>query len=169
MIQNDKAAANGFSPGNVLPGYGDRLLPNEGSHKVYWSNRRSRAAEVKMNNQQPPETLKIVIEEVTDTYRVFNTNYELTALPGLQISRHEPPEAEGWSPLAMEAVQIPGVETVVLRPYALGIHKAVAFEWDAISPAVKQLLLWVGNTFVTQPLPQAKQEKMAGKVVPVEA
>ena len=45
----------------------------------------------------------------SDTYRVFNTNYELTALPGLQISRHEPPETEGSSPLAMEAVQIPGV------------------------------------------------------------
>ena len=122
-----------------------------------------------MNNQQLPETLKIVIEEITDTYRIFNTNYELTALPGVQISRHEPAEAEGWSPLAMEAVQIPGVETVVLRPYALGIHRAVAFEWDAISPAVKQLLLWVGNTFGIQPLPQTKQRKMAGKTVPVEA
>jgi hypothetical protein len=122
-----------------------------------------------MNNRQLPETLKIVIEEVTDTYRIFDTNYELTALPGLQISRHEPSETDAWSPLAMEAVQIPGVETVVLRPYALGIHKAVAFEWDAISPAVKQLLLWVGNTFGIEQLPQTKQEKRAGKAVPVEA
>jgi hypothetical protein len=122
-----------------------------------------------MNNQQQPETLKIVVEEVTDTYRIFNTNYELTALPGLQISRHEPPDAEGWSPLAMEAVQIPGVETVVLRPYALGIHRAVAFEWDAISPAVKQLLLWVGNTFGIQPLPQLKSTKRTGDPVRVEA
>src|SRR5579871_5505672 len=74
-----------------------------------------------MNSQRQPETLKIVIEEVSDHFRVFNTNFELTALPGLQISRYELPEEAEWSALASEAVQLPGVETVMLRPYGLGI------------------------------------------------
>ena len=122
-----------------------------------------------MNIQQQPEILKIVIEEVTDTFRVFHTNFELTALPGQQISRHElPPEAE-WSPLASEAVQLPGVETVVLRPYGLGVHRGVAFEWEAISPSVKQLLLWVGNTFGVQPQPQSQAAKRTGRAINVEA
>ena len=69
-----------------------------------------------MNSQQQPETLKIVVEEVTDTFRIFHTNFELTALPGQQISRHELPEEAEWSALASEVVELPGVETVVLRP-----------------------------------------------------
>lgn len=125
-----------------------------------------------MNSQQQPEMLKIVIEEVSDTFRVFNTNFELTALPGQQISRHERPEEADWSALASEVVQLPGVETVVLRPYAIGIHKGVAFDWEVISPAVKQLLLWVGNTFGVQPpppQPQLQPTKRTGKVLQVDA
>jgi hypothetical protein len=121
-----------------------------------------------MNSQQQAETLKIVVEEVTDTFRIFHTNFELTALPGLQISRHETPEEGEWSALAMETVQLPGVEAVVLRPYGLGIHRAVAFEWEAISPTVKQLLLWVGNTFGVQPVPQPKTAQRTGRAVRVE-
>jgi hypothetical protein len=122
-----------------------------------------------MNSQRQPETLKIVVEEISDHFRVFNTNFELTALPGLQISRYELPEDAEWSALACEAVQLPGVETVMLRPYGLGIHKAVAFEWDAISPAVKQLLLWVGNTFGVESSQDSKPVKRTGKAVQVEA
>ena len=122
-----------------------------------------------MNSQQQPEMLRIVIEEVSDTFRVFNTNFELTALSGQQISRHELPEEEEWSALASEVVQLPGVETVVLRPYAIGIHKGVAFDWEAISPAVKQLLLWVGTTFGVRQQPQSKGTKRTSKVVQVEA
>ena len=69
----------------------------------------------------------------------------------------------------MEAVQLPDVQTVQLQPYFLGIHKGVAFEWDAISPAVKQLLLWVGNTFGVQPSTPPKTTKGTGKAVQVEA
>ena len=122
-----------------------------------------------MNSQRQPETLKIVVEEISDHFLVFNTNFELTALPGLQISRYEPPEDVEWSALACEAVQLPGVETVMLRPYGLGIHKAVAFEWDAVSPAVKQLLLWVGDTFGVELSQQSKPAKRTGKAVQLEA
>ena len=47
----------------------------------------------------------------------------------------------------MEVLEIPGVETVVLRPYGVGIHKAVAFEWDPIIAEVDRLLYWVGHAF----------------------
>lgn len=117
-----------------------------------------------MNSQHQPDMLKIVIEEVTDSFRIFHTNFELTALPGQQISRYETLEEEEWSPLAMEVVQLPGVETVVLRPYGLGIYKGVAFDWDAISPGVKNILLWVGNTFGVQ---QSKPAKRTGRAVQV--
>jgi hypothetical protein len=122
-----------------------------------------------MNSPHQPEMLKIVVEEVSDSFRIFHTSFELTALPGLQISRHEMPEEAEWSPLAMEAVQLPGVETVVLRPYGLGIHKAMAWDWDTVALPVKQLLLWVGNTFAVQPPPKAKPAKRTGATVTVEA
>lgn len=120
-----------------------------------------------MNSQPQPETLKIVIEEVSDSFRIFHTSFELTALSGQQISRHETPEEAEWSPLAMEAVQLPGVETVVLRPYGLGVHKAMAWDWERVAPPVKQLLLWVGNTFGALP-PQSKQVKPSHKTAQVE-
>ena len=47
----------------------------------------------------------------------------------------------------MEVLEIPGVEIVVLRPYGVGIHKAVAFEWDPIIAEVDRLLYWVGHAF----------------------
>jgi hypothetical protein len=122
-----------------------------------------------MNSPHQAETLKIVVEEVSDSFRIFHTNFELTALPGLQISRHETPEEAEWSPLAMEAVQLPGVETIVLRPYALGVHKAMAWDWETVAMPVKQLLLWVGNTFGVQPPSKAKPAKRTGGTVKVEA
>jgi hypothetical protein len=48
----------------------------------------------------------VPIPSFSDQHDIFRLGDEL---PGLQISRHEPPETEGSSPLAMEAVQIPGV------------------------------------------------------------
>jgi hypothetical protein len=81
-----------------------------------------------MNSQQQPGTLRIVIEEVNDEFRIFHTNFELTALPRQQISRHEVPEEVDWSALASEAVQLDGVVTVILQPYSLGIYKGLAFD-----------------------------------------
>jgi hypothetical protein len=154
---------------NFLRDPANQALPKSPSHKVYlYLTVILCRGGFKMNSQQL-ETLKIVIEEVSDHFRVFNTNFELTALPGLQISRYELSEEAEWSALAMEAVQLPGVETVMLRPYGLGIHKAVAFEWDSISPAVKQLLLWVGNTFGLESSQHSKPVKRTGKTVHVEA
>src|SRR5271157_2607350 len=95
--------------------------------------------EVTMNSQQQPEMLKIVVETIDkeDACRVFHTNFELTSLVGQQVSRYEVPEEAEWSPLTIEAAQLPGVEQVLLRPYGLATHRATAFEWEVISPAVK--------------------------------
>jgi hypothetical protein len=101
---------------------------------------------------------KIVAESVTETFTVLHCNFALTSLPGQQVSRNEPPEGEDWSLLALEVLEIPGVETVVLRPYGVGIHRAVAFEWDPILAAAERLLYWVGHAFnPNSPDPQPSQ------------
>jgi len=81
-----------------------------------------------MNSQHEPETIKIVVEEVRDGFRIFHTNFELTTLEGQQVSRHEVSTDGEFAPIATEVVQLPGVETVILRPYGSGIHKAMAFD-----------------------------------------
>jgi len=60
-------------------------------------------------NEQPTPTGNAQDRDrgVSDSFRIFHTSFELTALPGQQISRHETPEEAEWSPLAMEAVQLP--------------------------------------------------------------
>jgi hypothetical protein len=110
-----------------------------------------------MNSQHEPETIKIVVEEVTPTFHIFHTNFELTTLEGQQVSRHEVAADEEFAPIATEVVQIPGVETVILRPYGIGIHKAMAFDWEDISPAAKEVLLWVGKTFWVDQKPKRRR------------
>ena len=57
-------------------------------------------------------------------------------------------------------MQTPGVEVVILRPYGIGIHKAMAFDWEDISSAAKEVLLWVGKTFgVAQTLKPSKPKR----------
>ena len=43
-----------------------------------------------MSSQHEPETIKIVVEEVSDGFRIFHTNFELTTLEGRQVSRRRP-------------------------------------------------------------------------------
>lgn len=106
-----------------------------------------------------PKTIKIVVEEVSDSFRIFHTNFELTSMEGQQITRHEVPTGEEFAPLATEVDQIPGVEVVILRPYGIGIHKAMAFDWEDISPAAKEVLLWVGKTFGVDQRPKPNKPK----------
>jgi hypothetical protein len=120
-----------------------------------------------MNSQHEPETIKIVVEEVTPTFHIFHTNFELTTLEGQQVSRHEVAADEEFAPIATEVVQIPGVETVILRPYGIGIHKAMAFDWEDISPAAKEVLLWVGKAFGVDQKPKPNKPKR--RVVQTEA
>jgi hypothetical protein len=98
-----------------------------------------------MTNPPSEEQPKVILESVTDSFTILHVNYLLTDLSGLQVSRNEHPEGEEWSPLVMEILEIPGVETVVLRPYGVGIHRAAAFDFDRILPEVERLLYWVGN------------------------
>ena len=120
-----------------------------------------------MNNPHQPETIKIVVEEVSDGFRIFHTNFELTTLEGQQVSRHEVSANGEFAPIPTEVVQIRGVETVILRPYGIGIHKAMAFEWDEIRPAAKEVLLWVGKTFGVDQKPKPNKPKR--RVVQTEA
>jgi len=120
-----------------------------------------------MNSQHEPETIKIVVEVVTDSFRIFHTNFELTTLEGQQVTRHEVPTSGEFAPIATEVVQLPGVEVVILRPYGIGIHKAMAFDWDDISPAAKEVLLWVGKTFGVDQKPKPSKPKR--RVVQAEA
>jgi hypothetical protein len=64
-----------------------------------------------------------------------------------------------FAPIATEVVQLPGVETVILRPYGSGIHKAMAFDREDISPAAKEVLLWVGKTFGVDQKPKPNKPK----------
>jgi hypothetical protein len=125
------------------------------------------AIEVEMDNQHEPETIKIVVEEVSDGFRIFHTNFELTTLEGQQVSRHEVAAEGEFAPIATEAIEIPGVETVILRPYGIGIHKAMAFDWEDISPAAKEVLLWVGKTFGVDQ--KSKPSKLKRRMVQTEA
>lgn len=90
---------------------------------------------------------KVIAEALNDTFIILHCNFALTSLPGLQISRNESPESEDWSPLAMEILSIPGVEQVTLRPYGIGISRAVAFDFPPIIAAAERLLYWVGRAF----------------------
>lgn len=100
-----------------------------------------------MTNASSTTQPRTVVEEVTPTFTIIHTEACLTSNSGYQISRNEPPENEDWSPLAMEILEIPGVEVVVLRPYGIGIHRAVAFDWDPILAEAQRLLYWVGHAF----------------------
>lgn len=55
-----------------------------------------------MNSQHEPETIKIVVEEVSDSFRIFHTNFELTRTrtapqPGSNLRRSRPWESIGNS------------------------------------------------------------------------
>jgi hypothetical protein len=132
-----------------------RPFPTAGSQRFTTKT----AIEVEMNSQHEPETIKIVVEEVSDGFRIFHTNFELTTLEGQQVSRHEVSTDGEFAPIATEVVQLPGVETVILRPYGSGIHKAMAFDREDISPAAKEVLLWVGKTFGVDQKPKPNKPK----------
>ena len=117
---------------------------------------------------------RVVFHDSKHAYRVVrlksrakHTNFELTSLEGQQVSRHELSTGGELSPLATQVVQIPGVETIILRPYGIGIHTAMAFDWEDISPAAKEVLLWVGKAFGVDQKPKPNKPKR--RVVQTEA
>ena len=82
-----------------------------------------------MTNSQFEEQPTTLRERVTDSFTILHVNYLLTDLPGLEVIRNELPEkGEEWPPLVTEILDIAGVETVVLRPYGVGIHRAATFD-----------------------------------------
>jgi hypothetical protein len=44
-----------------------------------------------------------------------------------------------------EVLRVRGVETVVGRPYCVGVHKAFAFAWGPIDASVTSILQWMGD------------------------
>jgi len=51
-----------------------------------------------MNNPHQPETIKIVVEEVSDGFRIFHTNFELTTLEGSRFRATKCPRTENSRP-----------------------------------------------------------------------
>ena len=89
----------------------------------------------------------IIIETVTDSYHIFHANFELLPNAGCQASKYEAftEEKEQIPILVTEILGIPGVETVVGRPYCVGVHKAFAFAWESIHEKVFGILNWIGE------------------------
>jgi hypothetical protein len=96
---------------------------------------------------RPKPIPTILVESVTDSYRIFHVNFEVMSGSGCQVSRGET-LTENRQPipvLAQEVLRVPGVETVVGRPYCVGVHKAFAFAWGPIDASVTSILQWMGD------------------------
>lgn len=89
----------------------------------------------------------IIVESVTDSFRIFHANFEVMSGAGCQVSRGEmlTDDGEPVPVLLEEVLKIPGVETTVGRPYGVGVHKAFAFAWGPIEKRVASILQWIGD------------------------
>lgn len=96
---------------------------------------------------KPQPTPTIIAESVTDSFRIFHANFEVLSGAGCQVSRGETLTENGDPvPVLMgEVLKVPGVETVVGRPYGIGVHKAFAFAWGPIEERVTLILQWMGE------------------------
>ena len=95
----------------------------------------------------PKPTPTIIVEIVTDSYRIFHANFEVMSGSGCQASRGEA-FTEDRQPLPVlveEVLRVRGVETVVGRPYCVGVHKAFAFAWGPVDASVTSILQWMGD------------------------
>ena len=92
-------------------------------------------------------TPAIIVESVSDSFRIFHANFEVLSGMGCQVSRGETVTENGESiPVVLEEVlKVAGVETVVGRPYGVGVHKALAFAWEPIERRVVSMLEWMGD------------------------
>jgi hypothetical protein len=95
----------------------------------------------------PSPTPVVIVESVSPSFRILHTNFEVIAGAGCQVSRGESVTDSGDPvPVVLaEVLGIPGVETVVGRPYGIGVHKAFAFAWGPIEQRVVSLLEWMGE------------------------
>ena len=95
----------------------------------------------------PMPTTTILVESVTDSFRIFHANFEVMSGAGCQVSRGETLTETGDPiPVLLEEIlKIPGVETAVGRPYGVGVHKAFAFAWAPIEKQVASILRWMGD------------------------
>ena len=89
----------------------------------------------------------ILVESVTGSFRIFHANFEVMSGGGCQVSRGETVTENGEPvPVLLEEVlKVPGVETVVGRPYGVGVHKAFAYAWEPIQARVASILQWMGD------------------------
>src|ERR1035438_2241898 len=95
-----------------------------------------------------PKPMPIVlVESVSESFRIFHVNFEVLSGAGCQVGRGETVSEDG-APIPVlieEVLKVPGVETVVGRPYGIGIHKAFAFAWGPIDVSVTSILEWMGD------------------------
>jgi len=108
----------------------------------------------------------VVVESVTPSFRIFHSNFEVTTGSGCQVSRGETATENGEPvPVILEEIlKIPGIETVVARPYGIGVHKAYAFAWEPIHVRVLALIQWVGENLPVD-LAEVDMDNLAASVV----
>jgi hypothetical protein len=96
---------------------------------------------------RPKPTPTIIVESVTDSFRIFHANFEVISGAGCQVGRGETvtENSEPIPALLEEVLKVPGVETVIGRPYGVGVHKAFAFAWGPIEERVASILQWMGD------------------------
>jgi hypothetical protein len=96
---------------------------------------------------RPKPIPTILVESVTESYRIFHANFEVMSGAGCQVGRGET-VTEDRDPIPVllrEVLKVPGVEAVVGRPYCIGVHKAFAFAWAPIEDRVASILQWMGD------------------------
>jgi len=90
--------------------------------------------------------MKIVREEsvLDDEHeRRYHVNIELCQQEVEMLIRGE--NDESVSALAHLIIEIPGVESVELRPYTIKITKGQAFDWKSVEHHVYGLLRFIGS------------------------
>jgi hypothetical protein len=85
-----------------------------------------------MEMPAPLSLRKVVLRKrAPGSFRIFHTNFEVLSGVGGQVARFETVTENGDAvPVLLEEVlKVPGVETVVGRPYGIGVPKAFALAW----------------------------------------
>lgn len=84
--------------------------------------------------------------------RSYLSRAELTKLPVEQLHRYEPAQ----TPLFKAVLAIPGVVTIIGKPYEILVQKADLYAWEELHPAIMDLIM-AANLGPLQPASSLKQ------------
>jgi hypothetical protein len=94
----------------------------------------------------------IHVVEHSKLVRVYLSHAELTQLPIETLHRHEPAQTEIFGKI----LQLPGVATVIGKPYEVVVQRADLHNWSGIHQKILDLL-FLANIELIQPASDAKQ------------